>query len=541
MPKTSAGWLLTLMACGGGGASTPSTTGGGTDGTGAGTSDDASEFGPQDGTGTTAQASDTGVPPSSSSGDDGSDGTGDPPQPTTTAACNGDGLCDRDLDETCAACPDECGSCDVADLPRQRAKYVDLACPNMGDGLVDTCADAPGAPGRFNALQPALDSLEAGDTLYLHPGDYWRDVEPSDSGAVHTIAEDRDGTAERPIVVTAADRDALPVLHSCDPDDPEQCPAPAIAAYGDHIVLDHLAIRGRAQLWGGSDSTLQYLDCTYGWGFCGDGNWSCLRIESSTRGHAHHNLVHDMGGAGAGEACSPPDDTVSQDRGCGLKEFSSDGNVWEFNTIDGAPRWGYDLHRNSQRTTVRFNAFQDIHQGVTIARTVNPRVYGNTFTAARGSEDCIDILMLDEHSPGATHLAEVHHNTCYGPQGGITVRLEMPSSVHDNVIAGLTASSESPRNVVLEVIEAADHNAYDANGNFRRETYEDSTYSATLEAWQAATGQDAASIVAPGGACTFVDPPLDMHLSAGACTSAGSDGGEVGPYAITSCVGHTCG
>jgi hypothetical protein len=333
----------------------------------------------------------------------------------------------------------------------------------------------------------------------------------------------------------------MPVLHSCDPDDAEQCPAPAIAAYGDRIILDHLAIRGRAQLWGGTASTMQYLDCTYGWGACGDGNWACLRIESSVDAHAHHNYVHDISGAGIGEACEPGEDTENEDRGCGLKEFSSDGTVWELNTVVAPPRWGYDLHRNSARTTVRFNEFRDIHQGVTVARTVNPRVYGNLLVGrAEGAEACIGVSMLDEGSPGVTHLAEVHHNVCIGAQSGIAVESEMPAVVHDNVLHGMVATSEAARNVVIEVIDGADHNAYDSAADFRRQTY-DGEVLPTLEAWQAATGHDLASIVAPGGACTFVDAPDDLHIVEGPCATLGSDGGPVGAYAITSCVGHTCG
>ncbi|HWB77849.1 MAG TPA: hypothetical protein VG755_22935 [Nannocystaceae bacterium] len=544
--RSISGWLFVCAACGEPSSPADDVTGGGPGGSEGGSEAGEASAGTNPGTtdATTSSPSTTDDGSESSADESGSesgdDSTGG--EPTTTAVCNGDGVCDRDLDETCAACPDECGSCEIEDLPNQRAKYVDEACPNMGDGLVDTCADSNGGPGRFNSLQPALQSLVAGDTLYVHPGDYWRDVEASDSGAVHSLGEDQDGTLEQPIVVTAADRNALPVLWSCDPSGAQHCPAPAFAAYGDYVVIDHLAIRGRAQIWGGSHSTLQYLDCTVGWGACGDGNWSCLRIESSVNGHAHHNNVHDIEGDGVGGACDPGEPVDFEDRGCGLKEFSSDGAVWEFNTVVAPPRWGYDLHRNSMRTTIRFNEFVDVYQGITIARTVNPKVYGNVIRGnGTTAESCTFVQLLNENAEAEPHLAEVHHNTCIAAQSGVSVQWEVPADVHDNVFSGLISASESPRNVELQVIESADHNAYDSAGNFRRVTYEPDTYSETLADWQAATSQDASSIAADGGPCTFVDAPNDLHIVEGECATLGSDGGPVGPYAITSCVGHECG
>jgi hypothetical protein len=548
MRLRTSGWIILAVGCGAEPAATDTTTtqtsgseGEGSDGTSG--DSDASATTPST-TATTQTTADTGSDDTGTddTGSDTTDDTGGPPPPTTTAACNGDGVCDRDADETCAACPDECGSCEIEDLPDQRDKYIDEACGEMGDGLVDECAASPGGPGRFNLLQPALESLVAGDTLRVHPGQYWREVPHSDSGAAYFVDGAQDGTAEQPIVVTAADRENLPEIFACNPDDEQQCAAPALAAYGDHVILDHLAIRGRAQIWGADNSTMQWLDCTIGWGACGDGNWSCLRIDASTRGHAHHNYVHDVEGDGIGGSCAPGQQAEQEDRGCGLKEFSSDGVVWEFNTVVAPPRWGYDLHRNSIRTTVRFNEFLDIHQGAVVSRTVNPRIYGNVFVGRDGgAESCIGVALLDENSPGEPHLADVHHNVCIAAQSGISIQWEVPAAVHDNVLHGLVGTSESPRNIELHTIDSSDRNAFDSNGNWRRETYEPSTYSESLEAWQAATSNDGASITAPGGACTFVDPPNDLHITDGPCATLGADGGPVGPYAITSCVGHACG
>lgn len=45
----------------------------------------------------------------------------------------------------------------------------------------------------------------------------------------------------------------------------------------------------------------------------------------------------------------------------------------------------------------------------------------------------------------------------------------------------------------------------------------------------------------------FVDPPagiddttFDLHVSGGTCATLACDGGEVGAYGMTDCVGHRC-
>lgn len=450
-------------------------------------------------------------------------------EPPVTLACNDDGTCGAS--ETCASCASDCGSCDVEALSSRRARYLDGACAQMGDGLSDTCASSAGASGRFNALQPALDALVAGDTLYVHPGDYWRDIRgtlgggATDSGGTFTM--DGVGTAERPIVVTARFRDRQPVIHSCDPDDPDLCPAAAIASYGDFVIWDHLQIRGRIQLWGGERQTMQYLECTRGWGV-GDGNTSCLRIESCTDCLAHHNHVHSLEGGTEDPA----------DRTCGLKEFTSEGTIWEFNTVLDAPYHAYDLHRNSVGTTVRFNFFSG-SPGSTVVATRSRMLsfYGNVFEGPpSGTLNCIWFWGRDESAPSAPHGVEVHHNTCLRAQGGFVVVDDVPAIIADNIVAELTSRGEPTRNVVIESDDSdADHNAYDAAGEYRRVEYDGPEYD-DLSSWRTATGWDAASRAAANGACTV----SDGHPVEAECLTMARDGGEVGAYGATSCVGHTC-
>ena len=462
------------------------------------------------------------------------------PPPLMTSACDSDGTCDPG--ETCASCAADCGSCDVAELASQRDKFVDETCAEMGDGLTDECASSAGGAGRFNELQAALDSLEAGDTLHVYPGDYWRDVTGRDSGGIYTMGNS--GTADRPIVITARFRDDRPTIHSCDPAEPTRCPMPALAVYGDHAIADHLVVRGRLQVWGATESTIQYVDCTHGWGACGDGNWSCLRIESCTDCTAHHNWVHDISGAGMGEACPPGETTDFPDRGAGLKEFQSVGTIWEFNTVTRAPRWAYDLHRNSVNTTLRFNDFPAFPQAIHVDRSQNLFIYGNVMVARdEGGGSCIDIAGRNERVEAEPHIADVHHNTCIGPQTGISVGGGITAQIHDNIVDGLRRVNEDPRNVVVEVGESTlSNNAYSSAGNYRRQTYEPDTWSEDLTAWQADNGWDEESMEVE---CTFANPPTgdgapyDVHVS-GTCATLARDGGEVGAYGITNCVGHTC-
>jgi hypothetical protein len=478
-------------------------------------------------------ARDGGAPPDGYVPSDGGPGTdgGDLPPPETLA-CDDDGTCDPG--ETCASCRADCGSCEIEDLPMQRAKYVDGACETMGDGLSDECAAAAGGAGRFNELQAALDSLEAGDTLYIHPGDYWRDVEGRDSGGIFT--SEATGTAERPIVLTARDRADPPTIHSCNPEDPSVCPMPALAAYGNHTIVDHLHIRGRVQIWGGTGLTMQYLECTRGWGV-GDGNASCLRIDSCTDCTAHHNYVHSIEGTRA-----------DPDRPSGLKEFQSVRAIWEFNTVLDVPHWAYDLHRNSEDTIVRFNFFAGFdRQAIYAARTRNIAIYGNVLVGIeRGGENCIGVWGRNENAEGEPHLVEIHHNVCARIQGGLATSAGLPTQLFDNVVTELRSLGEQPRNVIVAEDESElDHNAYDSAGNFRREEFEASTFSDDLAAWRAATGWDAESESGEGGACELVGSisdrePTAFRVAEGPCRTMARDGGEIGAYGATSCVGHAC-
>ena len=536
MHRSRLGVFALLSACGGSGGSEP--TGAETDtGVGSGTQDgevdDGSTSADPSGPGTSGPSTssvDTGSESDDESG--GSETGGEPPLPG--GICNENGACD--FPETCSTCPDECGSCDVSELDGQQAKYVDQSCATAGDGLADECAASDGGPGRFNDLQVALDSLQAGDTLYVHPGDWFRPGAPFQIQGI--------GTADAPIVITAADPEDPPVLHSWDPADPTDNAASHAALAGAeepiaYIVVDHLVVDGLLALHG-DHTRIQYVECTHGWEVC-DGNWSCLRIEYCEDCNIHHNWVHDV------------DDTTNHCTGeyppreAGLKEFDAQRAIWEFNTVEDTAQWGYDLHRSSTDAIARFNLFRNAGPNVAIRmnRTGNMSAHGNVVI---GGGACVDFVAED---PGDGYENFIEHNTCLFTQAGIMFNPYAPTTVTGNVLGGLAEGTADLVNLAAPDPEDGmphfvDYNAYDASSLWTTQMYE-APYAETLEAWQASTEYDDHSIAAPGGACTFVDAPtgpddadFDLTISEGACAALDERGGPAGACAITPCVGHDC-
>lgn len=491
-----------------------------------------------DGDATSDASTDLGDSSSDPSTDDGSTSdTGDDPPPGPLGICDDDGVCS--FPETCSTCPDECGSCEVADLPNQRAKYVDQACDQPGDGLVDSCAAAPGAPGRFDDLQVGLDSLEPGDTLFVHPGDYWRQ---GDSYRIAGL-----GTEAAPIVITAANPDAPPVIHSWDPAAPNDNASSHTAIGGAEqdiswIIVDNLVINGLIRLHG-DHTRIQNVECYHGWEVC-DGNWSCIRLEGSTDGVAHHNYVHDVFDT-TGHCSDDPGD--SPPRESGLKEFDGVRTIWEFNTIVDTARGGYDLHRSSVDSIARFNLFRNAGPGSSIRmnRTGNQTAYGNVVL---GGGTCIDFVAED---PGDGFTNVIDHNTCLFTSAGVYFNGFAPATVTHNVFVGIGPADAD--NVMLAaappedgVPHLVDHNAYDASSEWTQQMYE-YPYWDSLTQWQADTQYDAHSIAASGGACNFTDVPtdandgdFDLSVTTGSCIDLAADGGAVGACAVTSCVGHDC-
>jgi len=139
--------------------------------------------------------------------------------------------------------------------------------------------------------------------------------------------------------------------------------------------------------------------------------------------------------------------------------------------------------------------------------------------------------------PDAPHLVDFHHNTCIAAQDGFVVSADLPAVVENNIFQSLRQDSEPPKNVaVANPLSSLDHNAYDANAEFRRELYTP-PYFFTLADWQTATGQDPNSQAAPGGVCTL---DADFRPTDVTCSTLSDSGGQVGAYGITDCVGHLC-
>jgi hypothetical protein len=447
------------------------------------------------------------------------------------AFCQSDGACS--YPETCGTCPDDCGSCDVLELPSQTARYVDQACAANGDGTTDSCAAGPGQAGRFNDLQAALDTLDAGHTLFVHPGDYYRVGEP------FVVAGD--GTSAQPIVLTAADRMNPPRIHSWDPADPTNnaLSHQAIVGGGAYVTIDNLVV-GLVQA-SGEHIQIQNVECTQGWEGC-DGNWSCIRLEWCTDCVVHHNYVHDVvdttGQCTSGEYAP---------REAGFKEFDCVRAIWELNTVVDTAQWGYDLHRSSIDPIARFNLFRNAGPVTSIRmnRSGNMSAYGNVVV---GGGTCIGFI---DEDAGNGYADLIDHNTCLHTAMGIDFNPFSPTTVTNNVIGFLPDPHAESVNIAAPppedgIAHTIDFNAYDASSEWVEVMY-DGTYHTTLADWQAATDYDDGSIAGPDSPCAFVDLPadatvaaFDVNIDGAACATASDAGGEVGACALGGCVGRNC-
>ncbi|HET6584267.1 MAG TPA: hypothetical protein VFG69_12480, partial [Nannocystaceae bacterium] len=266
----------------------------------------------------------------------------------------------------------------------------------------------------------------------------------------------------------------------------------------------------------------------------------CIRLEWCTDCVVHHNWVHDV--VDTTHHCNGE----WAPREAGLKEFDCIRAIWEFNTIVDTAQWGYDLHRSSTDPVARYNLFRNAGPNVSIRmnRSGNISAYGNVVL---GGGACVDFVAEDA---GDGFANVIDHNTCLFTGGGLYFNGFSPTTVTNNAFAGIgpgsadnvIVSASEPEDGVPHVI---DHNAYDDASRWSPALYE--TYFETLAQWQASTDYDEHSIVAPGGACTFADPPtdatdldFDLTIGAGPCAALGTDGAAVGACALTSCVGHDC-
>jgi hypothetical protein len=289
----------------------------------------------------------------------------------------------------------------------------------------------------------------------------------------------------------------------------------------------------------GRHNIIQFTEGITGWASCGDGNWSVFRLENCDDCVAHHNYAHDI--AGAGERCG------NADRGAGLKEFTSNRVIWEFNTVEGAPVWGFDLHRDSLDSTVRFNRFVDTGAvGIRFGGGSSPHAYGNI---VHNAEWCMQHL---EYDMGVSH-DEVFNNLCSFTNRNLISLSDYNLEFYNNIVSNVVGSSTQnlgvqPKNAGVAVY--MDHNAYDSNANFH--------YGADIWGWDeienALThwrsrfpGQEINSQEAEGGVCGFVDEPtsasdvvFDFTPTDTYCATGSSEGGMLGPFGLVTCIGHTC-
>jgi hypothetical protein len=346
------------------------------------------------------------------------------------------------------------------------------------------------------------------------------------------------------VIITAYDESNPPVLHTYDPSGVSSSAKAAITTNWDedvhHVIFDHLYIDGL--IWvRGHHNTIQFSEGITGWDSCGEGNWSVFRLDDCDDCVVHHNYAHDI--EGAGSSCG------GIDRGAGLKEFASHRAIWEFNTIEGAPYWGYDLHRDSLDSTVRFNRFIDTGDvGIRFGGGSSPNVYGNV---VHNVNWCMQHM---EYDMGVSH-DEYFNNVCSYTSRNIISMSDLNLEFNNNIISNVVGPRT--QNLGVEPKQAGitanmNHNAYDSNAAYHYGSDiwgDDGAVETSLTAWRARfPGQELNSQEAAGGACDFVDEPtsasdttFNFTPTDNFCTTGSSERGMLGPYGLVSCIGHACG
>ncbi len=455
--------------------------------------------------------------------------------------CHIDGACV--WPETSSVCPSDCGTIGIEKYTNQTAKYIDQTCSFNGDGSSDVCATSNGGQGKFNELQSALDSLTAGDTLYVYPGNYWRDGRPgyweASNKTMGIYEVEASGEEGNPIIITAYDQLHPPVFQSFGPggiaDRIANSNAAIASTYGTHhLIFDHLFIDG-AILLTGHHNIVQFTEGVRGWGDCpSDGNWSVFVMKSCDNCVTHHSYAHDIEGFKG--QCPAYDD-----RGAAFKEFTSNHAIWEFNTSRDSTYYTVDMHRGSQNSTLRFsvlekssNAWSPIHFGDDHR---NAYVYGNIIIQEPGGSECVQT----QHNGGdAFHF---YNNLCLFSDSGFG--LNNTTEFHNKKVIDNIFHAMSSQNMIMEnnANNSLDYNIYTPGAIYSRSRWDGPNYY-SLSDWQSVTPFDDHS---QETTCDFIDTPTNvddftynLDIETGACMTASSTGGKVGPYGLVSCVGHTC-
>lgn len=489
-------------------------------------------------------------------------------------------LCNRERPacewpETSSVCPSDCGTISISKYTEQSAKYIQEGeCTYNGDGFADSCATAEGGRGRFNDMQHALDSLRPGETLYVHPGDYWRG---DDEGYVYNSRSkigyqiSGDGNVAHPIIVTALDPNNKPVFHSFDPRITDLSNPPATAystdnhpaiegridGSGSYIILDNLEVRGMIGFWRGdfNNSQIQNIDCSVGWGH-GDGNWSCIRIEGSQTSNnvVHHNNIHDLA---VPSFLNLPHDP----RPAGLKEFHSQNTIWEFNTVSRVHD-GYDHHHSGSNPTLRFNVFNQTERaGIRYGQSDHSKytsyTYGNVVHG--NPQICIDNVDGNPIPAASGHSEIIYNNLCSNAGRAFMTHRDYNLEFYNNIITSVTPQGgDMPFNIAVPPKTPGtslylDHNAYDSTARYSYGVEGYNPMADTLAEWQnyhtqLGLSQEVNSHEAAGDACSFEDAPtsatdtsFDFTPTDSFCTTGSTEGGMLGPYGLVTCIGHTCG
>lgn len=412
-------------------------------------------------------------------------------------------------------------------LAQSATLHVDGSAANDGNGS---------AAQPFKYLQSALPASACGDTISVKAfsGVYYNAIGGSGFERYSFDLNGKTCSAGSPLTILGADRNNKPTLcsnASCTPNVNSTLGTSGTAAY---VILDGLHINGHVGFINPSRAdhiTLRYSDLEGG--FMCDGNYNILYLSDTTHAHLHHNSFHDLNAG----SCSAGNGHWTL-----LKTFRTQYDLHEFNTYrQGSGHsltWALDLKDCTYFDTYRYN---DIGGSMAVNRQTgcsgrNPQgteIYGNLF---RGGH-LMPKTDLDVSLP-------VHHNTftsgslfwsedSFGPVTAATVR--------DNIIHSPSNPDYASANVNIQSADwpyrtqwTWDYNIYAPSGIW---VGAGSTYG-SLAAWQSAFGSPRDSH-SQAITCSF---DADWRVNPGTpCKTASSNGGEVGAYGVTDCVGHTCG
>ena len=403
------------------------------------------------------------------------------------------------------------------------------ACSDANDGLTESTA--------FATPSGCFDRMSGGDTCLIKNGTYlgagpnrytpYFNVCDGPNGNPGNLTTYKAYPGHQPLFCADAD---------CTAGQDPQLGASDLASPCEHIQIQGLHVDGAFTLWGtGPGTTVRNIVVTeneFEGGYDCDGNYAPVRLERVTGITFDRNYVHGLDAAGCEGSHS------------GIHMFCVHDSVIEYNTVvnDGDlfksaiyPKdspVNLTIRNNYTESQIRINN----QNNCGIARDVE--VYGNVVKG-----DIAAVVRVDD--------ASIHHNTLIDGTIKFNSHPIDPAwtgaTVRDNLVQQSDQSFMVSTNHWQQLDgHQFDYNVYEPGSTYRADAYGQSDQVAeSIELWR--TRVDQAGCVSCEENSRELDVVFtpgndtDYHLAAGspARTSA-SNGGEVGAYGVTDCVGFTC-